>query len=862
MFANLPHLSVLNLAKNRIQSIEQGSFESNKEIEAIRLDGNFISDINGIFSTLSSLMWLNLAENHLVWFDYAFVPKNLKWLNLKNNFIESLGNYYKLQKEIQIKTLDASNNRLQEIGPMNVPNSIELMFINNNQITKIYPNTFVEKTHLIRVDLYANNLQKLQMHQLRISPSFALTHNDKQPEFYLGGNPFECDCTMQWMQRNNSHRVDQLPKIMDSQNIECIVPNNRGSIIRPMMQLNTNDYLCHYETRCPAFCKCCDNEDCECEIKCPKNCSCYHDQTWTTNIVDCGRQDAQKLPSRIPLEATEIFLDGNNYPELDSGLFQRHYKLFHLYLNNSHIEKIRNRTFFGLRSLKIINLSQNHLQKIEGHEFEMLHNLQELYLQNNKLTYIASKAFLDLKSLENLRIDGNQLTKLNFNEILPSTIFNKRSQMPLALALGKNPWSCQCQFIQEMAEFLVRSDVFVQDFHALYCLENTNKREIDFNTTVSSACGNDYFEGRADFLSSSNGYTSLMIVLLTIVCLLVLIGILLIFREPLYLLMFSNYGARPPCEDTNKQYDAIFLHSEKDVEFIVEHIATKLENRNKKGSNFLLCLQHRDLTENAAYIQLFETICNSRQIVIFLTRSFLQTEWSRFDVKRAICDSLHRNPDNLLIIENLDGSQDAESCYDFNSCVKIAKVKCIQWTDSRLWEKLRYELQDISFTNGIDYLSKRQRELRSLSHRTSFYCTEMYHERYKHTHGKVIDGMITHPPDQAPPPPYNPEMEEMRIFTTSQRTSNQVQNHHLNHLFSNSHSSQHEKIPRWQPEHIYSSIDSDYADVNPEHLLLPHLTYQPSGLYPISNVSQTTCQNSNFIVDDSNAKLQSTTYVV
>lgn len=61
MFEDLPHLSVLNMAKNRIQSIERGSFDANKEIEAIRLDGNFVSDINGIFSGLSSLLWLNLA---------------------------------------------------------------------------------------------------------------------------------------------------------------------------------------------------------------------------------------------------------------------------------------------------------------------------------------------------------------------------------------------------------------------------------------------------------------------------------------------------------------------------------------------------------------------------------------------------------------------------------------------------------------------------------------------------------------------------------------------------------------------------------------------------------------------------------
>uniref|UniRef100_A0A1B0CJS3 Membrane glycoprotein lig-1 n=1 Tax=Lutzomyia longipalpis TaxID=7200 RepID=A0A1B0CJS3_LUTLO len=170
MFWDLPRLSVLNLAKNRVQSVERGAFDRNADLEAIRLDRNFISDINGIFATLASLLWLNLSENHLVWFDYAFIPKNLKWLDIHANYIEALRNYYKLQEEIRVKTLDASHNRITEISSMAIPNSIELLFINNNLIETIHPNTFVDKTNLTREDLYANALATLQMHNIRLAP--------------------------------------------------------------------------------------------------------------------------------------------------------------------------------------------------------------------------------------------------------------------------------------------------------------------------------------------------------------------------------------------------------------------------------------------------------------------------------------------------------------------------------------------------------------------------------------------------------------------------------------------------------------------------------------------------------------------
>lgn len=263
MFIDLPRLSVLNLAKNRIQLIERGSFDTNSEIEALRLDRNFISDINGVFATLNSLLWLNLAENHLVWFDYAFIPRSLKWLDLHANYIEELGNYYKLQEEISLKTLDASHNRLTEIGPMAVPNSIELLFINNNMISSIQANTFVDKVNLTRVDLYSNTLTKIHLHTLRLAP---IPPTKPLPEFYLGGNPFECDCSMDWLQSVNNLTARQHPKIMDLANIECNMPHERGAAVRTLTSLDPKDFLCKYETMCFALCHCCDFDACDCEM--------------------------------------------------------------------------------------------------------------------------------------------------------------------------------------------------------------------------------------------------------------------------------------------------------------------------------------------------------------------------------------------------------------------------------------------------------------------------------------------------------------------------------------------------------------------------------------------------------------------
>ena len=71
--------------------------------------------MNGLLNTQHHLQWLNVSHNLLQWFDYAFIPKSLLWLNLRNNQIEELGNYYDMQAGFRLVHLDVGGNRLQRI---------------------------------------------------------------------------------------------------------------------------------------------------------------------------------------------------------------------------------------------------------------------------------------------------------------------------------------------------------------------------------------------------------------------------------------------------------------------------------------------------------------------------------------------------------------------------------------------------------------------------------------------------------------------------------------------------------------------------------------------------------------------------
>lgn len=200
VFKDLPSLQILNLARNKIVNVEPGAFEMTSSIQAIRLDGNYLTEINGLFAHMPNLLWLNISDNKLEHFDYSQIPLGLQWLDLHKNELSELTNIYGLDNQLKLQTLDASFNRIEKVTPNSIPNSIELLFFNDNLITLVEPHTFMQKTNLTRVDLYANQITSLDVKALRLQP---VSTAKLLPEFYIGGNPFICDCNIDWLQKIN-----------------------------------------------------------------------------------------------------------------------------------------------------------------------------------------------------------------------------------------------------------------------------------------------------------------------------------------------------------------------------------------------------------------------------------------------------------------------------------------------------------------------------------------------------------------------------------------------------------------------------------------------------------------------------------
>ena len=168
IFQNTTSIHVLNLAHNKLTDIEQGSFENLKDLRALRLDNNLLADINGLVSSLSRLQWFNVSSNRLLWFDYAFVPMSLEWLDIHNNEIEELGNYYNLKSGFNLKTLDASSNLIKTLTKLSLPVSLESVSLNKNAITSIENSVFEDKPNLMKVELVGNEIAHLKLSHLSV----------------------------------------------------------------------------------------------------------------------------------------------------------------------------------------------------------------------------------------------------------------------------------------------------------------------------------------------------------------------------------------------------------------------------------------------------------------------------------------------------------------------------------------------------------------------------------------------------------------------------------------------------------------------------------------------------------------------
>ena len=233
-FANMSSLHVLNLADNQLEFLPQGTFEGLQQLHGLRLDRNALRDLNGVVASLGQLQWLNVSDNALEWFDFAFIPHTLQFLDISHNEIGELGNFYNLD-HFHLHTLVASHNRITVVDELPAKR-LQFVQLQHNTIFQVEPRALMALSDLDSIDLRYNQIQSLQKSVLTIQGSAS----SASAQVFLRGNPLVCDCHLEWLPTINQEAENHV-RVADLADLECQL--NEQSQVRILTHQPFSQYI-------------------------------------------------------------------------------------------------------------------------------------------------------------------------------------------------------------------------------------------------------------------------------------------------------------------------------------------------------------------------------------------------------------------------------------------------------------------------------------------------------------------------------------------------------------------------------------------------------------------------------------------
>jgi hypothetical protein len=108
---------------------------------------------------------IHKIDPQVEWFDYAFLPSSLTWLDISSNLVTELSNFYGLSG-FRLQVLEAGDNRVSRIGPGSFLDGLFHIRLDRNRLEDVDLNTFSGLDNLQSVDLRFNRLQHLSSEAL------------------------------------------------------------------------------------------------------------------------------------------------------------------------------------------------------------------------------------------------------------------------------------------------------------------------------------------------------------------------------------------------------------------------------------------------------------------------------------------------------------------------------------------------------------------------------------------------------------------------------------------------------------------------------------------------------------------------
>ena len=382
----------IDLAFNRIEILELGTFDSVTGLEILGLRHNHIKAFDdGFFENMTELEFLSIASNRIRANEDTFRGlTSLRNLNMRSNGISTLHSDT-FDGLSALEQLYLGDNAISEL-PAGIFADLPVLGqldVGSNDISSLDSDTFSGRSHLWDLNLYGNNLTTL--------PEDVFNGLQSLQYLNLYGN------NLTTLPEDVFNGLQSLQRLYLYSNNLTTLPADvfEGLTGLQRLYLHGNNL-----TTLPA--------------------DVFEGLTGLQQLYLYGNE-LTTLDEDIfdPLDdsLTQLLLFDNNFGSLPENVFDGLDSVQYLYLHRAGLTSLDPQTFDPLDNLLWLYLYGNDLTMLPENVFDGLSSLQRLYLYGNDLTTLPENVFDGLSSLQRLYLDGNELTSL------PEDVFDGLSSL-------------------------------------------------------------------------------------------------------------------------------------------------------------------------------------------------------------------------------------------------------------------------------------------------------------------------------------------------------------------------------------------------------------------------------------------------